>query len=190
MKQYLKQIKRHFPQLDSCSLFFFYAHPGVAPHNKRLTKNNLKNGDLFREVQKSTRALSPFCFGIFFFFLLCPLPKSPEFIDGWFRFLSGFSLPLTFSFSATVFRTKTNTPAPNMRGITSEPDKHFSSATSDCSSSPPMLRRFHSEAHSVKKKSLRGLQTPQQAALLVPSHLVSNLPRERGNGKLLVITEI
>lgn len=141
---------------------------------------------MFWEEQKTREHCLCFALG-YFFFLLCPLPKSPAFIDRWFRFLSGFFLPLTFFFFVTVFRIKADVRDPNMRGITSEPDKHFSSAASDCSSSSPNLHQVSLRGPS---KSRRGLQTPQQASPLVPSHLVSNLSRKCGDGKLLVITEV
>lgn len=81
MKQYLKQIKRHFLKLDSCCFQL----------TQVLHLTTERGGTKYVwEVQKNTAA---WVVCVLFFF--CQLPKSPAFSDRHFRFLIDFFFPLT-----------------------------------------------------------------------------------------------
>lgn len=73
MKQYLKQIKRHFPQLDSCRVFFFFSSSARCcatqqKADKKELKKKKKKQDthLFWEVQKQDSIVSISLWDIFF----------------------------------------------------------------------------------------------------------------------------
>lgn len=96
MKQYLKQIKRHFPKLDSCC---FQLTQVLHLTTERRGKKNKRSCICLGGTKKHS-SLGGVCFGVFF----CQLPKSPAFSDRHFRFLIDFFLPSDIC--ATMFHIK------------------------------------------------------------------------------------
>lgn len=85
MKQYLKQIKRHFPKLDSCCFQL------TQVLHLTTERGGGKRSCIFLGGTKKHGSLGGVCFVLFF----CQLPKSPAFSDRHFRFLIDFFFPLT-----------------------------------------------------------------------------------------------
>lgn len=109
MKQYLKQIKRHFPQLDSC---FFPLAQVLHLMTKRWSEHKRCANALLRVFGRSKDKES--------------LLSVETLSDRHFR--------IFISHLCNVVLVKDWCARPNIRRITSERDKHPWSARSDCSS--------------------------------------------------------
>lgn len=100
MKQYLKQIKRHFPQLDSCR-FFSLSLSQVLRHTtkgwqKRIKKKNKTEIRICFGRYRNKTALSLFGFRVLFFFFSGGCQILQRSLTDGLDFYQAFFLPLTF----------------------------------------------------------------------------------------------